>query len=547
MRFIAQNVDSFDPERVRIVSKKAVALVDWVNGLNGMLEVTAKLNRFPNGDQILLQIERACAELRKVEDEVEKEENREKRWTNILDQLDYDIGVIKSCHELLETVESRRTKLVSHLKACVKMPKIPDIILPVPYKKPYQQACEKIRSRLPEFSEVDFKFTFAMLRRYYVQLMQLFKTYASFEGKNGQGIAGMSSLIWGIMCKSMKLPRFCQDEAQYCVTEIFNLCSVQSVEATTQIPFQASQSSKKKTDFDISGVWKCRGSDSETWTFQSRNKNTFTGFIGSEKYALIQGNVEDDGQLRLKVMWQLNSDKSGMTAKCKATIEDGRLRLKYVLSNKEEGMWILQRTATKVRVQSTGISTLQLDSFLEATIRLSTYIWSNLPPWEALETLVEKHIIPGALASWNVKPKDNDIIQKYINERSVKRVLTSIFRAFSDPRCDKKKGRLLVYAKWEELVNKINRYASGPLFERASFRTMQFSFFTSKELFPQDGPLDELTWSEFKEAIVRLAFIMVLPNKSKRRRSVSNVENPKLLEQCKALVLWLTEVKRHLG
>jgi len=140
MRFIAKNVDSFNPERVRTVSKKAVALVDWVNGLNGMLEVTAKLNRFPNGDQIFQQIESAFAELRKVEDVVEREEDLEKRWANVLGQLEYDINVLRSCHEVLETVKSRRTKLVANLKSaksCLKMPKIPDTNLPASYMKPY--------------------------------------------------------------------------------------------------------------------------------------------------------------------------------------------------------------------------------------------------------------------------------------------------------------------------------------------------------------------------------------------------------------------------
>jgi len=547
MRFIAKNENSFDTGRVRIVSKKAVALVEWVNGLNGMLEVTAKLNRFPNGDQILLQIESALDELRKVEDVVEREENVEKRWANVLGQLEYDINVLKSCHEVLETVKSRRTKLVGNLKSCVKMPKIPDTNLPASYMKPYWQTCEKIRSRLPEFSEADFKFTFAMLKRYYVLLMQLFKTYASFEGKNGQGIAGMSSLIWGIMCKSMKLPKLCQDEAQYCVYEIFNLSSVQSVEATTSMPSKGSQWGKKKSDIDISGVWTCKGSKSGAWNLQLKSKNIITGFIGNEKFAHIKGSLEDDGEIRLKVSYQSDSDKAGMTAKCKASIEDAVLNVKYVLSNKEQGAWILQRTATKVRVQSTGISTLQLDSFLEAIIRLSRNIWGNLTPWEALETIVETHVIGSALSSWNVNPKDNDIIQKYINERSVKKLLASLFSAFSQPRCDKKKGRLMVYSKWEELVGKINRFASGPLFERASFRTMQFSFFTSKELFPQDGPLDELTWGEFKEAIVRLAYIMVLPKKSKRRTPRIKSGKPQLLEQCKTLVLWLGVVKVHLS
>jgi len=189
---------------------------------------------------------------------------------------------------------------------------------------------------------------------------------------------------------------------------------------------------------------------------------------------------------------------------------------------------------------------LHLDSFLEATLRLSTSIWGDLPPWEAVERLVKEHIVPHALATWNVRPETNDIIQKYINEKSVKRLLASIFCAYSEPRCDKKKGRLLVYSKWEELVGKINRFATGPLFERASFRTMQFSFFTSKELFPQDGPLDELTWTEFKGAIVRIAYMMVVPSQSKRRKSRNNVKKPELLEQCKTLVLWLTVIKRNI-
>merc|ERR1719461_1790155 len=111
--------------------------------------------------------------------------------------------------------------------------------------------------------------------------------------------------------------------------------------------------------------------------------------------------------------------------------------------------------------------------------------------------------------------------------------MAKIFSAYSAPRRDKKSGRLLSYANWEACAKAIGRSAGGhPInFELPSFRVQQFAFFTSKEMFPQDGALNELNWPEFKMAIARLGYKMV-QKKKPRGIPESQITPPPLSEQC---------------
>jgi hypothetical protein len=73
-KFIVQNMESFNPVRVKGVNRKAVSLADWVDGLNRVFEVFMKLEQFPDGDMILNQIQTAHSELMKNKEQIWKME-----------------------------------------------------------------------------------------------------------------------------------------------------------------------------------------------------------------------------------------------------------------------------------------------------------------------------------------------------------------------------------------------------------------------------------------------------------------------------------------
>jgi len=469
-------------------------------------------------------------------------------WQNVLDQLRFDIELLKECENTKIRITTRRTNMITRLEEYNTLPEYADTILPDAYVKPYEHACKKIRTQFGELTEVEFKFVFSVIKKYFVKLIRLYKTYASFEGKNGQGLCGMSSLVWGICCKAMDLPKLSEDDAQDFIYDIFKLSSVQTMDASRHSVEVATLRAKTqklmgevKEDSGITGVWQCGKTNTRLWTLETKLGGVFTGCIGTAKYATIEGKIGEKGEHTLTIAYGKDSNRSRLTVKCKAKQVDGAtIRVWCKMSNGEKGYWVLKKTGAKVRTQNKGFIALCYDNFVEAIIRLSIYIWTDIPAWEAIEALMVEHL-PRALSKWDVVPESNGTVQQYFKEREVKSILASIYNAHSLSRRDKKKGKLLNYPKWEELVRKISRSASGS-FESASFRTMQFSFFASKEMFPNDGPLNELTFAEFKCAVARLAFMMVVGYKS--RHSVLGPK-PQLSNQCKDMITWLKDVKKY--
>jgi len=546
-KFIMANEESFDPDRVEEVNKKAVSLADWVEGLNGLLEVYAKLEQYPDGEKILKEIETAYSELKKNKALVAKMVHRDNCWQNVIDQVKWNIDILKMCENTQVRITTRRTKMIKCLEDYDTLPEFADTILPEGYMEPYNLACKKIRTQFGELTELEFRFVFSVVKKYFTSLIRVYKTYSSFEGKNRQGLSGMASTVWRTCCKSMELPNVIEDEAQDYINSIFNLSSVQTMESNRHsvdfatLRTERGKQVEMKVNNEITGVWQQGETTTHLWTLEAKLGGVFAGFIGSEKYATVEGDFGDENDLSFKVAWGKDSNKSKLVAKCKAKwVDPVTIRVRYVLSNKKKGYWVLQKTGAKVRTQNKGTPWLYYDSFVEAVIRLSIFIWEDLPAWEAIEELMEKHIVPKALSSWNVLPESNDTVLNYLHEKDVRSTLAAIFKSYSSQRRDKK-GKLMTYPKWEELVRKINRNATRGC-ESATIRQMQFSFFASKEMFPQDGPLDELTFMEFNYAVARLAFLMVVNTKTKRGAKVTK---PQLSQQVKTMMAWLTDVRRR--
>jgi len=585
--FIEANDESFDIEVVERVNRKAVALAEWVEGIYGLLGWMARLEAYPDGPRILEQIETAYAELKKNKAELKRLKIISRCWENVLEQVEYDIELLKKCEKSLKRISTRRSIMVNRFEALEVIPQIPDTKLPEAYESPYEDACKNINTRFGELTQIEFKFVFAMIKKYFVVLLHLFKTYASFEGKNGQGLKGMSAMVWGILCKAMKLPNVTDKDKYFCrdgdekdevrtggggsiFNEIFNLSSVETLETdSNQVKVDQDktmrQKSKKrgvkkeKTDataMGITGIWKCGESTQrkDLWTIEVHLGATFSGFIGCQKEAAIEGTIgPEEDQIEFIVQYGKQASRyAGVKATCKGVVLDNgsSLRVRYNMSTKKRGYWILSKTGVKIRTLTTGISSLKYDSFIEAIIRLSIFLWPEKPAWDAVEALMDNHAIQIALELWDCFPSMDRAVIRIMSERENKRLLDSLFSQYAYQRRDKKdKGKLITYVKWEQFVRKVNRYARGQ-YITASFRTIQFAFFASKELFPQDGPLEELNRREFKEAVVRLAFKMVGGVKtSSSNRAIDAakvaVEMPPLDRQCRVMLTWLKEVKRR--
>jgi len=109
-KFIVQNMESFNPVRVKGVNRKAVSLADWVEGLNRVFEVFMKLEQFPDGDMILKQIQKAHSELMKNKEQIWKMEQELSSWQNVLHQLSWNIKLLKHCQYTQKTIKKRREK-----------------------------------------------------------------------------------------------------------------------------------------------------------------------------------------------------------------------------------------------------------------------------------------------------------------------------------------------------------------------------------------------------------------------------------------------------
>merc|ERR1719192_3120869 len=109
-----------------------------------------------------------------------------------------------------------------------------------------------------------------------------------------------------------------------------------------------------------------------------------------------------------KIKWLNGSDKPGKYAKCKGAYSDDMLdmRVRYKTNTGERGVWELSKTSGKVRTQQKGTSTMKYDDFVEGIMRVAMYNYQDDEPWNGLEQLILKHVIPKALQRWNVDPND---------------------------------------------------------------------------------------------------------------------------------------------
>lgn len=552
-QWLNEKTESFDEDRVFKVNRAAVPLALWVKGLFAIGKVYQRLESFKDGEKVIEVISNATTRHKQLEETIANCRRMDQYMQSIKDQLIFDIELLRSCETILDSDIGQKEKILTKLLIDLKRPNISETELPPEYVKPFDDTCRKMKARYGDMTEIEMKYTFMMLKKYFVLLIRFYKTYAGMEGKLGQGLAGMSSLMWGVCCHALELQLTADDENRISLPNIFDQCAVTILASdekdVEEDERKARMEGNMSPDIGLTGIWRC---GNQMWTLTQSTPESFHGFIQNENFAIIKGFIEDDDLMVFTVKWQPSSDKPGQVAKCKAAYSKDviDLRVRYKTNKGKSGVWEVAKTAGKMRTQQKGTSTLQYDNFVEAMLRVGIQLNPAMQPWEALEQLVLKHVLPKALARWNVDPKDPSLNEVLLLKKN-KKTLNDVFRAYSHTRKDMKSGRLLSYAKWEQFCKDLIKVANkaGSNFERPSFRVQQFAFFTSNALFSltDDVVLNELSSSEFPDGIVRLAFKMVLFNQKRSRRSlpaVSTADAGDILKKTEVAMKWLESIAK---
>jgi len=552
-KWLDERTESFDEDRVFKVNRAAVPLALWVKGLFAIVKVYQRLESFKDGEKVIEAISNTTTRHKQLEETITNIRRMEQYMQSIKDQLVFDIELLRSCEAILDSDIGQREKLLTNLLIDLKGPNISETKLPPEYVKPFDDTCRKIKARYGDMTEIEMRYTFMMLKKYFVLLIRFYKTYAGMEGKLGQGLAGMSSLMWGVCCQALELQLTADDEKQISLPDIFDHCAVTILSSdekeVDEDERKARMEGNSSPDLGLTGIWRC---GNQMWTLTQSTPENFHGFIQNENFAKLKGFIEDDDLMVFTVKWQPSSDKPGQIAKCRAAYSKDvlDLRIRYKTNKGKSGVWEIAKTAGKIRTQQKGTSTLKYDNFVEAMLRIAIQLNPAKQPWEALENLVLRNILPKALARWNVDPKDPSLKEILLLKKN-KKTLNDVFRAYAHTRKDKKSGRLLSYAKWEQFCKDLIKVANkaGSNFERPSFRVQQFAFFTSNALFSltNDVVLNELSSSEFPHGIVRLAFKMVLLNQKRSRRNlpaISSTDSGDILKKTEVAMKWLESVAK---
>jgi len=544
-QWLIEKLDSFDEERMFNVNRAAVPIAAWVKGLFKIVEIFQRLEQFKDGEKIIEDFSKNSQKMNDLKNRLAKVRQAQDYLDNVKAQLRFDIKLLKASERTIERDIDENQDRLRKLIAAVEAPEIEETKLPEEYEKPYKDTCKKIRTRYGDLTETELEYIFLMLKKYFVVFIRLFKTYAGFEGKQRQGLKGMSSLMWGVCTTALELPTLADDDHHDYIHDIFDDCAATALETDER---KVEDDERKATmhgidepeDIGLTGIWRC---DGQLWTMSQNFMESFSGFIQNESYAQIEGRIVDDDIVLFTIKWLIGSDKPGQVARCKGAYSHDMVNLyvKYKTNTAKRGHWKLTKTAGKVRSQTKASSTLKYDDFVEAMVRMALHINPEIEPWIALEHFAREHVIDKALRNWNVDPADPSL-DELLQDKRYKKILTDVWRTYSHNQRDKRKERLLTYVKWEAFCKDLNQTArmSGLYFESPSFRDQQFAFFASKTIFSSKvvGPLDELTWNEFVDAIVRLSFRMI------KNKGEDFDDSVPIVKKVAVLMRWLQKMHR---
>jgi len=414
-------------------------------------EMIAAVENYKKEEKVIESVKMAMQKKKKLDRAISNSRRMEQYIENVMAQLRYNIQLMKACEEALKeeidhttNVKTRKSRKVLDLETSSKnkivgkpketgnSQKIPYTELPLRLNKPFEQTCKKIQRRYTGLSFMQLQYTFLMVKRHFMLLLRLYKTYTGIEGKNGQVFAGMSCAIWTLCCQSLELPDNFKSRQQNYQTKIFYQCA------------------------------------------HSRNR-------------------EKD-------------------------------------------------------------SILRYDDFIEAITQIAMHASPEKEVWDAIEHLIMYHVIPKALDGWNIELPNRNLLAIF-EEVNNKAILQRVFSHYCSYQDKEVQGKLLSFSKWEKMVyqkdEKVLSFMNWQKlcqdvtqvgmndrtrFRQPTLQDQQFAFFTSKSLFPKRGCAnytDALCWEEFLDAVVRLAFKIVVIGAQK--------EHP-IRDKTRILIRWLASI-----
>jgi len=418
------------------------------NPSKALKEMIAAVENYKKEEKAIESVKTALQKKKKLDRAISNSRRMEQYMENVMAQLRYNIQLIKACAEAIEPSfdpeQHKNHAVIGVLSGFSKVvdekpknnetyQKIPYTELPLRLNKPFEQTCKKIQRRCTGLSFMQLQYTFLMLKRHFMLLVRLYKTYTGLEGKNGQVFSGMSSTIWNLCCQSLQLPENIDTRQRNYQNEIFYQCS---------------------------------------------------------------------------------------------------------------------RTRTREKD-----STLRYDDFIEAITQLAMHTSPEKEVWDAIEHLVMFHVIPKALDGWDVELPNRKLLAIF-EEANNKAVLQRVFSHYCSYQDKEVQGKLLSFSKWEKMVyqkdEKVLSFMNwqklcqdltqvglnyGTRFQQPTVQDQQFAFFTSKSLFPKRGCAsytDALSWDEFLDAVVRLAYKVVVIEAQK--------ESVQVRGKTRILIRWLATI-----
>jgi len=421
------------------------------NPSKALEEMIAAVENYKKEEKVIESVKMAIRKKKKLDRAISNSRRMEQYIENVMAQLRYNIELMKACEEALKeelaqtNVKTRKSRKVLDLETSGKnsivakpkntetRQKIPYTELPLRLNKPFEQTCKKIQRRYTGLSFMQLQYTFLMVKRHFLLLLRLYKTYTGMEEKNGRVFAGMSCAIWILCCQSLELPDNFNSRQQNYQTKIFYQCAHS----------------------------------------RSREKD----------------------------------------------------------------------------------SILRYDDFIEAITQIAMHASPEKEVWDAIDHLIMYHVIPKALDGWDIELPNRNLLAIF-EEVNNKAILQRVFSHYCSYQDKEVQGKLLSFSKWEKMVyqkdEKVLSFMNWQKlcqdvtqvgmndrtrFRQPTLQDQQFAFFTSKSLFPKRGCAnytDALCWEEFLDAVVRLAFKVVVIAAQK--------ENHPIREKTRILIRWLASI-----
>jgi len=286
------------------------------NPPKALQEMIAAVENYKKEERVMESVKMALQKKKKLDRAISNSRRMEQYIENVMAQLRYNIQLMQACQEALGSalsIKTRRSEKVMEKetpnnkflnekpKAKETRQKIPYTELPLHLNKPFEQTCKKIQRRCTGLSFMQLQYTFLMLKRHFILLLRLFKTYVGLEGRSGQVFSGMSRSIWTVCCQSLRLPENFNTRQSNYLNEIFYQCSRTQtrekdnilryddfIEAITQLAMHTSPEKEAWNAIEHLVMFHVKPKALDGWDLELPNPNLHSVFEEENNKAVLQ-------------------------------------------------------------------------------------------------------------------------------------------------------------------------------------------------------------------------------------------------------------------